>query len=102
MALIVGQLLLLTAGKIAAPDVEIAAALTQVKEAIPLVAPDRIGGRNPIFGQLLVLLAIKQPEAGHRERLLVLAKGLIHRRHLVGELLPTGASQGRGQRQIRL
>ncbi len=102
MALIVGQLLLLAAGKIPAPDVEIAAALAQVKEAIPLVAPDRIGGGDPIFGQLAMLLAIKQPEVGHRERLLVLAKGLIHRWHLVGELLPAGASQGRGQRQVCL
>ena len=102
MALIVGQLLLLAAGEIPAPDVEIAAALAQVKEGISLVAPDRIGGRHPIFGQLLVLLAIKQPETGHRERVLMLAKGLIRRGHLVDEPLPVGTGQGRRQRQIGL
>ena len=102
MALIVGQLLLLAAGEIPAPDVEIAAALAQVKEGIPLVAPDRIGGGDPIFGQLLVLLAIKQPEAGHREGVLMLAKGLIRRGHLVGEQLPVGPGEGCRQRQIGL
>ena len=101
MALIVGQLLLLAAGEIPEPDVEIAAALAQIKEGIPLVAPDRIGGRHPIFGQLLVLLAIKQPETGYRERVLMLAKGLIRRGHLVDEPLSVGTGQGRRQRQDR-
>lgn len=77
MTLIVSQRLLLATGEIPAPDVEINRCARSGKRGCPLVAPDRIGGGNPIFGQLLVLLAIKQPEARHREGVLMLAKGLI-------------------------
>ena len=102
MALVVGELLLLAAGEIPLPDVEVPAALAEIEKGVPVVAPDRIAGGDPVFGQLPVLLAVKQPEAGDGEGLLVLAKGLIHGRHLVGQSLPVGAGQGGRQRQIGL
>ena len=97
MALEVGELAILAAGQIPLPDVEIAAALTQVVELLALLTPDRIAGGHPVFGQLAMQLAVEQPQAGDGERVLVLAKRLIHARHLVGQLVAVGAGQGGGQ-----
>ncbi len=93
----VGELAILAAGQIPLPDVEIAAALAQVVELLALLVPDRIAGGHPVFGQLAMLFAVEQPQTGDGERVLVLAKRLIHARHLVGQLVAVGAGQGGGQ-----
>ncbi len=98
-----GELAILAAGQIPLPYVEIAAALAQVVELFALLIPDRIAGGNPVFGQLAMLFAVEQPEPGDGERVLMLAKRLIHARHLVGQLVAVragqGGRQGLGRRQ---
>ncbi len=101
VTLIVGELTILTAGQVPLPDVEIAAALAQVIECLTLVIPDGIAGGHSVFGQLVMGFAIEQPEAGDGKRVLMFAKRLIHARHLIGQLLAMGASQGGGQRLCR-